>query len=272
MSEDPVVLAYSRRAADYDSPENLASCWGRNALELASRLPAGPGRGLIVDVGCGAGGALAQLAARCPPPARLLGIEPAAGLRERARAALAGFPNVAVRDGRFEALPLDAGTVGYLFSIMAFHWVADAARSAREIARVLRAGGEADLFFVGRWNGREFIRATSPIFLRHMGPARLLEAARLRQHLEAGEAHALFESALPGRTVTVEEEYRTYHDDLDGHWAWWVRIEGQLMRIPEERRVACEEQVRAALQALATADGIPYTLHILHVRIGPAGR
>src|SRR5882724_617035 len=108
---------------------------------------------------------------------------------------------------------------------MAFHWVTDLDRSVNELRRVLRATGEADLFFIGRWNGREFIKKTTPIFLKYMGPARLLQAAKLRKQLSREDALKLFRSRFTDAQVSVEESYHTYYDSLEGHWGWWVRIE-----------------------------------------------
>jgi SAM-dependent methyltransferase len=266
---DPVIEAYSRLAGEYGAAENQESCWGRSSRNLWPRLRPRPEHRLVADVGCGPGATLVDLASRVAPGTRLIGVEPAAGLREQALAATAALPAVEIRDGRFESLPFADGEVDYLYSIMAFHWVADPEAGAREVARVLGPGGEADLHFIGRWNGREFIKATSPIFLRHMGPARLLSAAQLRRQLTVEAARQLFRGALPDRAVEVDERYETHHDTLEGHWAWWVRIEGQMLSIPADRRKECEREVREALAKLATPEGIPYTLHILHVRVGP---
>ncbi len=56
---------------------------------------------------------------------------------------------------------------------------------------MLGSTGEMDLTFVGKHNGREFFDE-------------------------------------PG--LSVEDSYHTFYDTLDGHWAWWVRIEGQMVR------------------------------------------
>jgi len=65
----------------------------------------------------------------------------------------------------------------------------------------------------------------------------------------------------------VAESYHTYHDTLDGHWGWWVRIEGQFVDIPPGRQAECDRAVRDALASLATDAHIPYTVHLLHVRL-----
>ncbi len=101
-----------------------------------------------------------------------------------------------VRQGSFEKIPLETASVDYLYSILAFHWVTNLDRSVAEIARVLKPDAEMDLFFIGRDNGREFIQKTSAIFLKYMGPALLLDSARLRKQMTQETACELFSKAF----------------------------------------------------------------------------
>jgi len=262
-----IVETYSKLASEYDDPRNLDSCWGRVAglslrsVELTGRHKA------VADVGCGSGRELVRLAKRSSGDVAFFGIEPAAGLREIAAARAAGLRNVRILDGRFEALPFGDASIDYLYSVLAFHWTTDLKASVRELARVLGPTGEMDLTFIGEHNGREFIQKTSPIFFQYMKPARMIEAAALRKQLSVEGATALFGSVFDDADLTVEESYHTYHDSLEGHWAWWVRIEGQMLDIPPEKKAACDAAVRAGLASLATERGIPYTVHLLHVRL-----
>jgi len=262
-----IVEAYSKRAADYDDPRNLDSCWGRIAQRSLGFVQLAERHKWVADVGCGSGRELVRLAQHSAPDIAFTGVEPAAGLREIAAARGAALPNLRILDGRFECLPFESGGVDYLYSVLAFHWTTDLAASVRELARVLGPGGEMDLTFIGKHNGGEFIKKTSPIFFRYVKLARMIEAASLRKQLSLGEATALFGSAFAARDVCVEESYHTFHDTLDGHWAWWVRIEGQTMDVPPEKKAECDAAVRAALAELETEQGIPYTVHLLHVRL-----
>ena len=58
--------------------------------------------------------------------------------------------------------------------ILAFHWATDLDASVDELALVLKPTGEIDMTFVGRHNGREFIRRTTPVFVEYMTPATAL--------------------------------------------------------------------------------------------------
>jgi len=263
---NPVVETYSLLAEKYDDELNLQSCWGRATEKILSSLLIKDNDQVVLDVGCGTGRALSQLASR-RPNIQFIGIEPAENMRKCALHRIESCPNIAIRDGCFEKMPVTSQSVDYLFSIFAFHWVTNLRASVQEIRRVLKPNGHMDLFFIGRNNGHEFIRKTSPIFLKHMGPARFLESARMRTQLTREAALRLFRETFDPRQVSVVESYETYYDSLEGHWGWWVRIEGQFVSIPSEARKACDEEVRRALSGLSTEKGIPYSIHSLHLMV-----
>jgi len=264
---NPIVEAYSRLAEHYDDDPNLHSCWGQGADKALSSIHLTDDYRLILDIGCGTGRALAWLASRARSRVQFVGIDPAENMRNLALRRVRPFRNVQIRDGSFEHIPLETGSVDYLFSIFAFHWTTDPGAAVREVRRVLKPGAEMDLFFIGRDNGREFIQKTTPIFLKYMGPALLLESARMRKQLTKEAAHQLFAKAFSPPELSIDESYQTYYDTLEGHWGWWVRIEGHFMQIPAARKEECDREVKNALQDLVEGRGIPYTIHQLHVRL-----
>ena len=264
---NPIVETYSRFARQYDDELNMLSCWGRASEEALASITLREDYRVVVDVGCGPGRALLHLASSSGPEVRFIGLDPAKNMRQLAAERIAGLPNAAILDGCFERIPLASYSVDYLYSILAFHWTTDLGASARELARVLKPTGEMDLFFIGRNNGREFIRKTTPIFLRFMGAAGLLHSAQMRKQLTREEAFQLFSGALDSSRLSVEESYRTYFDSLESHWAWWVRIEGQFIEMSPDKRRDCDREVKDALGSLTEERGIPYTIHQLHVRL-----
>ena len=264
---NPIVETYSRLAEHYDDEPNLHSCWGQATDKALGSIHIKDDSRLILDVGCGTGRALARLVPRAKSGVQFVGIDPAENMRNLALGRLQPFRNVQICNGSFEHIPLETGSVDYLFSIFAFHWTTDPDATVREVQRVLKPGAEMDLFFIGRDNGREFIQKTTPIFLKYMGPALLLESARMRKQFTREAAHQLFIKGFSTSELSVDESYQTYYDTLEGHWGWWVRIEGHFMRIPSARKEQCDHEVKTALQGLAQPEGIPYTIHQLHVRL-----
>jgi ubiquinone/menaquinone biosynthesis C-methylase UbiE len=268
---NPVVETYSRLASEYDSPKNIESCWGRVGQHSLGLVTLKERHKTVADIGCGPGRDLARLASASPPDVQFMGVEPAANLRRIAQDRTAQYRNVRVLDGSFENLPLESKSIDYLYSILAFHWTTDVAKSVAELARVLKPTGEMDMTFIGRHNGREFIRATTPVYFKYVTLSSMVKAASLRKQMTREAATALFRAVFGSPGLNVAESYHTYYDTLEGHWSWWVRIEGQLVDIPAAKRAECEHAVRGALSALATDKGIPYTVHLLHVRLRREG-
>ncbi len=264
---NPIVETYSRLAEEYDGDLNVHSCWGKAADMALSSIEIKEQYRSVLDVGCGTGRAVAQLASQSKPGVQWFGIDPAENMCRLAARRAQQIPSLNIKVGSFESIPFETSSIDYLYSILAFHWTTDLETSVRELRRVLKPSGEMDLFFIGRNNGREFIRATSPIFMKHMGPALLLESVKMRKQLTKDQVLRLFARVFEPEQLSVEESYLTFHDTLEGHWAWWVRIEGQFMRIPAEKKKACDVDVKAALAALGTGDNIPYTIHQIHVKV-----
>jgi ubiquinone/menaquinone biosynthesis C-methylase UbiE len=265
-SRSVVFDTYSRMAAKYDDEGNVNSCWWQHTDKNVRAIHLKPGYGLVADIGCGTGAQLFQLVRTVPASVRFVGVEPADNMRQRAVELNKDLPNVRILAGAWERIPLDSGTVDYLYSINSFHWASDPAQAVAEARRVMRPGGEMDHYFIGRDIGREFIRATTPIFMKYMGPKRLLEAARLRTQFTKDEAAEFWGARLGRENVTVDEVYETYYDTVEGHLGWWVRIEPQLLALAGEKKDACERDIKTALAALDQGKGVPYTMHQIHVR------
>jgi len=264
---NPIVETYSRLAHEYDDDLNVRSCWGIASNKAIASIVIKGHYAVVLDIGCGTARALAQFASTGCPGMQWIGIDPAENMRKLAVDRTRSLSAVRILDGSFENIPLAARSVDYLFSIFAFHWTTNLEESVQELRRVLKPSGEMDLFFIGRNNGREFIRATSPIFLRHMGPALLLQSAGMRKQLTKDAAWCLFTRVFSPNEISIEESYETYYDTLEGHWAWWVRIEGHFMKIPAEKKKACDQEVKSAISRLGQGKDIPYTLHQLHIRL-----
>lgn len=263
-----VLESYSAHADEYDDDRNLTSCWGSVAAQAMASLRIAPSDRLVVEIGTGTGHGLREVAQQHPGSTRFVGIEPAAKMLLRARTRLRNCRNLWLLRGRFEDLPLRSQSVDYLYSILAFHWTTDLHRSVCELARVLKPDGSMDLFFTGRDTGGEFTKMTTPIFLKYMGPHRLLASAGRRKHLTQADADALFADTFSRNRLLVEETHQTYYDDLDGHWSWWTaRAAGHFQDIPSDKRLLCDEEIKAAIKSLGGDRGIPYTIHLLHVQV-----
>ncbi len=115
---------------------------GVSNVAIFAEIPAGAA---VLDLGCGAGLDTLIAARRTGPAGRVLGVDFSAVMLERARQAVAeaGAVNVELRRADAESLPLadasvDVARVNGLFNL-------NPARAAifRELARVVRPGGNA---------------------------------------------------------------------------------------------------------------------------------
>lgn len=133
---DPVVAAYSDRAAEY-----TALLGSMDAVDPADRQTvdrwAAAQQGLLVDLGCGPGHWTAALGAAGH---EVVGIEPTPAFRTLARAR---FPAIDVRDGRADRLPFADGAVGGVLAWYSLiHLDEDGFVAALdEAARVVTPGG-----------------------------------------------------------------------------------------------------------------------------------
>ena len=140
MPRDRDVQAFDARAESYEGGRHgrLHKEISDRVVELAlSRVPTPRG---VLDVGCGTGYALRQLAARLPRASTFLGVDAAPKMIEVARSASAD-DRVSFRPGTAERLPADDSAYDLVVSTTSFdHWT-DQATGIRECARALASGG-----------------------------------------------------------------------------------------------------------------------------------
>lgn len=94
----------------------------------------------VLDVGCGTGFHLPFFARTA---AKVAGVEPHAGLAARARQRVADLPNVVVRTGTAQALPLPDSSVDVAHARWAYFFGPGCEPGLAELRRVLRRGGTA---------------------------------------------------------------------------------------------------------------------------------
>ena len=140
MPHDRDVQAFDERAASYESGRHgqLHKEICDRVVELALRCAPAPRR--VLDVGCGTGYVLRELAARLPGAGEFLGVDPAPTMIEVARSA-SSDERLNFVGGKAERLPAEESAYDLVISTTSFdHWT-DQAAGIRECARVLAPGG-----------------------------------------------------------------------------------------------------------------------------------
>ncbi len=135
------LLKYSQADLDALPKDSVARFAG-----VGNPLRVGPiHRGeVVLGHACGAGVDLLLAARRVGPTGRAIGVDMTPGMRSYARtgAQKAGFAaRVDIREGYFEALPLEDGCVDVVLSNGVVNLAPDKTLVFREIARVLKPGG-----------------------------------------------------------------------------------------------------------------------------------
>jgi len=140
MTRDRDVQAFEDRAAGYETGYR-----GRLHDEIVTRtvdlaLARCPAPDRVLDVGCGTGLLLRELARRLPAATELTGIDAASGMVSQARARV-GDPRLNFVPGAAERLPFGDAAFDLVISTTSFdHW-ADQRAGLAECRRVLAPGG-----------------------------------------------------------------------------------------------------------------------------------
>ncbi|MBI1876034.1 MAG: metalloregulator ArsR/SmtB family transcription factor [Acidobacteria bacterium] len=93
---------------------------------------------VVGDLGCGTGSVSAALA---PFVRRVIAVDDSGAMLAAARKRLRGYPNVGLKRGRLESLPIERGSLDAAALTLVLHHVPDPAQALREVSRVLRPGG-----------------------------------------------------------------------------------------------------------------------------------
>ncbi|MBI4264858.1 MAG: metalloregulator ArsR/SmtB family transcription factor [Acidobacteria bacterium] len=93
---------------------------------------------VVGDLGCGTGQLSETIA---PHVRRVIAVDGSGDMLDAARRRLQEVPNVDLRRGDLEALPLETGELDAAMLSLVLHYSPDPARALAEVARVLRPGG-----------------------------------------------------------------------------------------------------------------------------------
>ena len=93
---------------------------------------------VVGDLGCGTGHIANALG---PAVARVIAVDESGPMLAAARARLESSPNVELREGHIESLPIEDATLDVAILFLVAHFISDPARVMDEVRRVLKPGG-----------------------------------------------------------------------------------------------------------------------------------
>jgi ubiquinone/menaquinone biosynthesis C-methylase UbiE/DNA-binding transcriptional ArsR family regulator len=116
----------------------------------------------VGDLGCGTGQIAEALA---PFVKKVIAVDRSRAMLKAARQRLGGLPNLEVRQGELEALPLDDRTLDAVAMSLALVYLAEPPAVLREAARVLRPGGRILLVDMLEHDRREYQQQMGHVWL-----------------------------------------------------------------------------------------------------------
>jgi SAM-dependent methyltransferase len=191
-----------------DAVENSFGCG--NPLAFSGVLPGE----VVLDLGSGAGIDLLIAARKVGLSGRVIGVDMTDEMIDRARANAdaAGFPNIEVRKGIIENLPVESGSVDWVISNCVINLSPEKDRVFAEIARVLKPGGRMSVSDIVVQDVPDWVRQSMALYascvagavsedeyaasLRRAGLADVEVAERFPYDLE--QVRSLIESEVPG--------------------------------------------------------------------------
>jgi SAM-dependent methyltransferase len=208
-----------------------------------------PRGGEWLDVGCGTG-ALSGAILGSAAPRNVLGIDRSEDFVVHARAHVPD-PRARFEVGDAAALPVPNDAFDATVSGLVLNFVPEPARMVAEMARVSRHGGTVALYVWDYAGGMELIRFFWDA-AKELDPrsAALDEGVRFPICAPA-PLTALFAAAGLSGVETCAIEVATRFHDFDDYWSPFLGGQGPApaytMSLPEERRTALRDAVRAAL-------------------------
>ena len=117
---------------------------------------------IVGDLGCGTGQVAAAIA---PFVARVIAVDGSRAMLRAARTRLASVPNVDVREGQVEALPIADGALDAAVLCLALHHLTEPPAALREAARALRPGGRLLVIDLLEHDRREYQQQMGHVWL-----------------------------------------------------------------------------------------------------------
>jgi SAM-dependent methyltransferase len=246
---------------------------GDEGRRLAAQARASPaGRRLLaaglaaghraLDVGCGSGGVTEELVALVGSGGHVTGLDPSAPRLDEARARLARFPNVALRQAALPATGVDGGAFDFVWSQFVFQYLPDPRPALDELVRLAKPGGrvavaEIDGQGLALWPAPQVVLDGVVVFERGLRKRGfdLFVGRKLFQAFRRAGLSNVGVDVSPFYVVAGAADERLMAD-------WRLRFDTLAAAVAPEfgSDAAYREFTTAYLEVLASADALKYSV------------
>jgi SAM-dependent methyltransferase len=202
----------------------------------------------LLDVGCGAGGALTV--AR-DLGAEVAGLDAASALVDIARRRLA---NARIEVGEMEELPFASNMFDIVTGINSFQFAGDIVQALKEARRVTKPGGRVVMLVWGKRDDCELLSATLPAVLALL-PAAPQSANAPLPLAEAGIIEGLMNSAGLSPIYADEIDHTLVYPDMERAWRAFAAAAPCVRAVRHAGEDVVRNVVQATLPPFQRADG-----------------
>jgi SAM-dependent methyltransferase len=204
-----------------------------------------------LDVGCGTG-ALSQTVLGQAAPRTVDGVDASAGFVEHARAHVSD-PRCAFRVADAQALPFEDGAFDAAVSGLVLNFVREPARMVADMRRVTRPGGSVGLYVWDYAGEMQLMRRFWDAAVTLDPAAGPLDEGTRFPICRPDTLAGLFSAAGLRDVDTRALDVPTVFRDFDDYWTPFLGGQGPApsycVNLPEDRRAALRERLRATLPA-----------------------
>jgi SAM-dependent methyltransferase len=213
-----------------------------------------------LDVGCGTG-ALAQTILEVASPGQVIGIDPSRDYTAYAREQVRD-PRVSFQVGDARALPFEPAVFDAVVSGLALNFMAEKERAVAEMARVAHLGSIVAAYVWDYAGEMQMIRHFWDVAAALDAAADSLDEGRRFPLCRPASLEELFCSAglrdVAVRAIDIPTVFRSFDDFWSPFLGGQGPAPGYAMSLPEDRRAALRERIRARLPS--AADG---SIHLI---------
>ena len=181
---------FERVGGEWDALRKQLFGDGYTLPTLLALLPEGL---RVADLGCGTGDVVAALA---PYAAQVVGVDREQAMLDAAGRRLADAPNVELRSGSLDALPIEAASMDAALCMLVLHHVEAPAPVFVEAARVLRPGGRLVVLDIDAHDREEYRQTMGHV---HLG----FSAEALAEYAVAAGLTVVTQRVLPVETEAL---------------------------------------------------------------------